>query len=73
MSISTFHDADIGIYGHRVQNVDIDVIFQMQEAGIVAVPPASSMLALSSGVVPVSSWSSNRWLTILVLGQQLEP
>ncbi len=31
-SISTFHDADIGIYGHRVQNVDIDVMagFQMK-------------------------------------------
>jgi hypothetical protein len=30
MSISTFHDADIGRYGHQVQNVDIDVMARFQ-------------------------------------------
>jgi hypothetical protein len=30
MSISMFHDADIGIYGYRVQNVDIDVTARFQ-------------------------------------------
>ncbi len=35
--------------------------------------PASSIPASSLGVVPASSWSSNRRLTILVLGQPLAP
>ncbi len=29
-NILTFHDANIGIYGYRVQNVDIDVMARFQ-------------------------------------------
>jgi hypothetical protein len=45
-----FHDADIGIYGHRVQNVDIDVMarFQMAAAGLAAVAVAVEAEAFSS-------------------------